>query len=165
MNTTQTFYEWSTQSFSASAQVVGETVERLATVNGGVCPPGALVDEARPVESPLHTLFQWDDSQAADAFRKQQARKVINSIRVTQRTGDDEHPAPSYPAFVSVVKIDDSGVNRGYKSILQVVDEPDELAQVMAEAMASLKAFRRRYAALKEFAPVFRAIDQLEIEV
>lgn len=165
MVTTNTFYEWSTQSFSLSAQIVGETVERLATVNGGVCPPGALVEEARSDESPLHPLFQWDDSQAADAFRRQQARRVINSIRVTELVDDGSNPAPSYPAFVSVVKMDDSGVARGYKSILQVVNQPDELAQVMAEAMSSLKAFRRRYAALKEFAPVFRAIDQLEIEV
>lgn len=163
MKTTQTYYEWSTRRFELSAQVVGETVERLADVNGGVCPPSALVEEARPDESPLHHLFQWDDTAAADAFRRQQARQVINSIRVVRVDADERTSGPEFPAFVSVVRITEEGVSRGYKPTLQVVERPDELAQVMAEAMASLRAFRRRYAALKEFGPVFAAIDQLEM--
>jgi hypothetical protein len=163
MNTTTTFYEWSSQSFSLPAQVVGETVEKLAAMNGGVCPPAALVDEARSEDSPLHPLFQWDDSQAADLYRRQQARRVINSIRIAPM--DDDGEDVSLPAFVSVVKIDEDGASRGYKSILAVVEEPDELAQVLAEAVQSLKSIRRRYANLKQLAPVFRAIDQLDLTI
>lgn len=163
MKTTQTFYEWASKNHKVSAQLVGETVERLADLNGGVCPPSALVDEAKPEEHPLHNLFEWDDSAAAESYRRQQARQVINSIRVVPAIEDGSAPAPSFPAFVSVSKIDEDGVSRGYKPLSIVVEKPEEYAQVLAEANAAFAALRRRYAALKEFGPVFAALDQLDL--
>lgn len=163
MNTTQTFYEWSVTSFSVPAQVVGETVERLALVNGGVCPPGALVEEARPDDHELHHLFQWNDADAGDAWRRQQARQVINAVRVVPAHDDTSNPVPSYPAFVSVVILEDDGVRRGYKPLSMVVDRPDEYAQVLGEARAAFGALRRRYASIKEFSPVFEVLDRLEL--
>lgn len=161
MNTTNTFYEWASNNYKISAQTVGETVERLADQNGGVCPPSALVEEARPQDHPLHGLFEWNDAVAADSHRRQQARQVINSIRVVPAIEDDSAPAPSFPAFVSVTKMDEDGVSRGYKPLAVVVERPDEYAQVLAEANAAFAALRRRYAALKEFGPVFAALDEL----
>ena len=160
-NTTQTFYVWASKNHKVSAQLVGETVERLADSNGGVCPPSALVEEARPQDHPLHGLFEWNDAAAADLHRRQQARQVINSIRVVPAIEDGSAPAPSFPAFVSVSKIDEDGVSRGYKPLSIVVDRPDEYAQVLAEANAAFASLRRRYAALKEFGPVFAALDEI----
>lgn len=166
MSATTTFmYEWASRNYSVSAQTVGETVERLGSLHGGFCPPSALVNEARPEQHELHGLFEWDDSVAAEAHRRQQARQVISSVRVVPAVEDDSPPAPSFPAFVSVYKVDENGVTRGYKPLSVVVEQPDEYRQVLAEANSAFAALRRRYASLKEFGPVFAALDQLELEL
>lgn len=162
-NQTTFMYEWASRNYAISAQVVGETVERLGNLNGGFCPPSALVEEARPDDHELHILFEWDDSVAAEAHRRQQARQVINSVRVVPAIEDGSAPAPSFPAFVSVTKVDENGVTRGYRPLSVVVDQPDEYRQVLAEANAAFAALRRRFAALKEFGPVFEALDQLDL--
>ena len=162
MNTTATFYTWVNSNFKVPAQLVGETVVRLADSHGGVCPPTALIEEAKPEDHPLHGLFEWRDDVAAEAFRRQQARGIINSIRVVAAIDDGSAPAPTFPAFVSVSKISEDGVSRGYKPLSVVVSQPEEYAQVLAEAGAAFGALRRRYAALKEFGPVFEALDQLD---
>lgn len=165
MSNVSTFmYEWANRNYAVPAQIVGETVERLGNLNGGFCPPAALVEEARPDGHELHGLFEWDDSVAAEAHRRQQARQVINSVRVVVAVEDDgERPPLTFPAFVSVSKVDESGVSRGYRPLSVVVEQPDEYRQVLAEANAAFAALRRRYAALKEFGPVFEVLDQLDL--
>lgn len=44
--------------------------------------PKAVVDRARPPDSPLHPLFEWDDSIAGDLHRQNQARTLIRTVKV-----------------------------------------------------------------------------------
>lgn len=142
---------------SVDAQEVGDAVSRIEAKQG-VCAPGALVDEGRPDESPLHGLFEWDDWKAAENWRKTEARHAIASVVpiVGGRKID-------VPAFVHVkVQVGDE-VREGYKATLPVLQQPDLTAQVLEEAMTSLRAWRRRYQRLSEpLAPVFDAISAVD---
>lgn len=150
-------YKWGSRSYSVDAQLVGETVERLTQRNGGVCPPGALVDEARPDDSPLHPMFEWDDEHAAESWRRQQARLVINNIRVVIEESESQPPA-----FHHVKVVDSEGqVREGYADTFTVVSNNDMHRQVLAEAKAQLRGFRRRYESLSELAPVWRVLDPI----
>lgn len=63
-----------------------KTVEdRLASIakrRKGRLTPAAVVKDARSKKSPLHSFFEWDDSEAAHQYRLNQARGLIRSVRV-----------------------------------------------------------------------------------
>lgn len=55
----------------------------IAKKNGGVLTIDSVLDEARDESSPLHKHFEWDDSVAAEAHRRYQARVLIQRCRIT----------------------------------------------------------------------------------
>lgn len=57
-------------------------LERLTDINNGDLTPDIVLDAARPESSPLHKHFEWDDSVAAEAWRKDQARTLIQSYKL-----------------------------------------------------------------------------------
>ena len=48
----------------------------------GSLTPSALVEAAKDPKSVFHPLFQWDDTQAAEQFRLQQARGILRTYKV-----------------------------------------------------------------------------------
>jgi len=150
-------YAWSTTAFVAGvdAQAVGQTVTRICRTEG-LCPPGRLVDEARPDDSPLHPAFEWDDGLAGEAYRREQARRLIRCVRVKT-----EDAVESAPVFVRIRVIDEEGASSGYKPLASLTVE--EYTQVEEEAADALRALRRRHASLQRFRHVWQAIDQLPL--
>lgn len=64
------------------AQVVGEAVDHIRQAKGG-CKAEDLLEEAEHnPRSPLHGMFEWNDSEAARKYRIDQARYFIRSIEV-----------------------------------------------------------------------------------
>jgi hypothetical protein len=63
--------------------------DALATlaINGRLT-PDAVVAAAVDPDSPLHSHFVWDDSEAADLYRIDQARTLIRSVRVDLKIGE-----------------------------------------------------------------------------
>lgn len=51
--------------------------------------PSGVLDLARAEDSPLHTLFVWDDSAAAHQYRLEQARRVIKRCNYRIEKNDD----------------------------------------------------------------------------
>lgn len=56
---------------------------KLARKNGGLLKVDDVLDEAKDESSPLHTHFEWDDSVAAEAHRRAQARALIQRCKIT----------------------------------------------------------------------------------
>ncbi|HEY7823359.1 MAG TPA: hypothetical protein VIG24_11015 [Acidimicrobiia bacterium] len=150
-------YAWN-RGRSVDAQEFGETVERLSDENGGVCPAWAVVDEARPSVSPLHPLFEWDDLTAAEAFRREQARHHLRELRIVQETDEGE---TKVQAFVHIVRLDGDRPVEGYRLTSLVVQSVDECKQMLDEALAGLRAWRRRYEHLSELADVVNDVGQV----
>jgi hypothetical protein len=62
---------------------------RLAEIemeNGGRLTAAAVVEDAKSPASPLHAHFTWDVQKAAEAHWIEQARALITSVQVVQRT-------------------------------------------------------------------------------
>ena len=153
-------YEWKQGTrYSVSAQSVGETVERLAAENGGVCPPSAVVDEARTPGSLLHpVIFRLGTGQAAEAHYRQEARFVVNHLTVRVE-GLQARPA----AFLSVEVVTSDGPRVGYAPRGVVVSSVDLYDQAVADALRSLNGWRRRYRHLSEFGAVIDVIDSVTV--
>ena len=56
---------------------------RLARKNGGVLMVDQVLEEAKSESSPLHSHFEWDDSAAAQSYRREQARTLIQRCKIT----------------------------------------------------------------------------------
>lgn len=156
-------YVWRDQDYSVPAEVVGSIVATIAATEGS-CPPQRLVQEAEPETSPLHPLFTWNDSEAADSWRTAQARRIIRSLRVTV-VFDNSHKTTTAPAFISVGRTKATKPRgSGYRPTADVLSDKDFQREALRDALASLKTLRVRYAMLKELAGVWEAVDSVEID-
>lgn len=63
-------------------QIIATRLQRIAARNRGLLTPAAVVKDARNKSSPLHKLFEWNDSVAAHKYRLIQARKLIVTVQV-----------------------------------------------------------------------------------
>lgn len=55
---------------------------QMAKRNGGILKVDDVLEEAKNVNSVLHQYFEWDDSEAAEHYRRQQARALIQRCRI-----------------------------------------------------------------------------------
>ena len=145
-------YQWKRGSFvTGDAQMVGEVCEGLER-NGNLT-PSALVDESRPEDAPLHGRFEWDDEQAAELYREQQARQIIHSIEVVV-----EGASEPVKAFVSLRV---GGTERRYERTEVALSNPDSREMVLKDALSELRAFEKKYSQLAELAEVLAAIRKV----
>lgn len=110
-------------------------LDALARVHG-VVTPEHVVDAARDPESPLHGYFEWDDVEAAEAHRRDQARALLRSWRIRVVTNN---VTVDVPAFVRAIEH-----RAGYVKI-------DEMMLSSAERRRSLliEEFQRAASALR----------------
>ena len=98
----------------------------------GLITPNDLVNQARSESSPIHNLFEWDDTEAASQYRLSQARNIINHIEIEVRGESSEERKADIViqpqrAFHSVV----SEYGRGYVSTVNIVKDEDLVKQVV----------------------------------
>jgi hypothetical protein len=102
------------------AAVVGAFVEQVQGT-GLDATPAMLVDAARDPDSTLHTLFEWDDSKAAENWRRHWARTILGSLQHIE--------VKEQPPVKSLFNISTSA-GRGYVSRKEVLVSPEANAQV-----------------------------------
>lgn len=135
---------------SVPASVAADELRRIADNFGGI-QPSAVVDEARAEDAPLHPEFEWRDNVAAEAWRRDQARALINDIVVVH-----QESASAYPVFMHVPAIEDSPP--AYHKRDTVLTNADMRKASIAEALGQLESIMRRYDTLNALAGVRREI-------
>lgn len=148
-------YKWRFYQYSVDANTVGETIHRIEEKHGE-CTANLLLDEAREENSPIHTLFEWDDTTAAEKFRLRQATEIITAIAVVM--DDDKKEAPTIRAFANV----GAKNNGSFISMHKALSSEESRRIVLTHALDELKAFKAKYATLKEFVKIFAEITELE---
>lgn len=146
----------------AKIQEYGERLEILAEQNNEQLEPAVVVDDARNRLSPLHDLFEWDDSIAAHEHRLAHARKLIRSIEVVIKRDGKEFQTR---AFHNVIIRRNSHTERAYAAVERVMSEPELRQQVIDKALRELESWQRRYREYKELGMVFTVIDAAREEV
>lgn len=133
---------------------VREELERLRKLCGGVLMPDQVVHAAKSKSSPLHNSFDWDDTEAAQKWRIEQARRLIR-VFVTF-IGNGEH-ATETRMYVSLgTDRENSG---GYRAILDVLGDAGMRKQLLDDARTDMLRFRQKYAGLIELVGVFRSMS------
>lgn len=142
-------YQWKGAAcIKADAQQAGQVCEQLEQTGGLTAK--RLLDASRPADAPLHNEFEWNDSEAAEKYREQQARHIINSLTIVV----EEQPITR--AFVNI-----RAAGPSYESIGIVVQQQDKYAALLAQCKKELQAFFKKYNSVKELAPVADAAKNL----
>jgi hypothetical protein len=145
----QMVYQWKNGShISSNPQIAGEMCEALEAE--GRLTAKDLLDANRPEDAPLHKEFEWNDGIAAEKYREQQARHIINCL-VTVHA--ESEPTRS---FFNIERSEST-----YQSVTTIIRQEDTREKLFAMALRELAAFEQKYASLKELAMVFQAANEL----
>lgn len=135
--------------FKADAEAVYKEITAL----GESFSPEQIVEAAKDENSELHKCFTWDDTVAAENWRKHQARVLVAQLVIKTETTDKE------PVAVRVIA--STNVRNEYKPVVKVLEVEQDYADLLARAVAELKAFQQKYKTIKELREIFEAIDEL----
>lgn len=137
------------------ANAVGQHLDLLRVKCKGELTPGDVVADAKSHNSPLHRFFEWNDSDAAQHYRLQQARGLIRSV-VAVIVGGDE-PAKRTQAFVHVPE--PSAPH--YRSADHAMSSERTREMVLRQAFREFRAWQKRYEHLEELAILFGEAEKI----
>lgn len=133
-----------------------DELKKIAQEHGGILMPEHVVDAAKPVNSILHSKFEWDDTTAAQRYRLWQARQLITIMVEYVKTDKDNTP---YQVFVSLKSDRQEG---GYRTITSVMSDEQLKNQLLADALEDMEIFQNKYQILKELSIVFAAMKKVK---
>ena len=130
-----------------------ETVYKEITALGDSFSPEQIVEAAREEGTELHKCFTWDDTVAAENWRRHQARVLVAQLVIKTETTDRE------PVAVRVIA--STATRNEYKPVVKLIEAEQGYADLLARAINELKAFQQKYKAITELREIFAAIDEL----
>jgi hypothetical protein len=114
--------------------------------------PAIVVDAARPEDHPLHDRFEWDDSVAGESWRRVQAHRLIQAVKIIDLRTDD---APRHlRAYVAIPQPDG---RPDYQPLEDVAHDDFTSRLLLQEAEREWRQLSKRYAHLSEFIAMVRA--------
>lgn len=136
-------------------KAVGEHLELLRQQCRGELTPQDVVNDARHDNSPLHSFFEWSDSEAAEAYRLSQARGLIRAV-VAIYVSEDK-PAVRQKAYVHI----NEPSAPHYREASHAMSQKKTRDLVLQRAWREFQQWRKRYKDLSEFAALFEAADEV----
>lgn len=145
-------YSWKENCrIKADAEVAGRVCEELEAK--GNLTPDALLDASRAEDAPLHNVFEWDDSVAAEKYRRDQAAHIIRSIVIKRAEVKDE-PVRAF------IHIKESSTPK-YEKLDVVLQSSDKRKEMLETAKKELRMFKAKYSTLTELAKVIADIEDV----
>lgn len=132
---------------------VADKLQQLEQENGQL-DPVAVVESARDPNSPMHSFFEWDDTEAARQYRLGQARQLIRRIKVEVTVRD-------VPLQVVRYVRDSSDQSNGYRNILRVRDDVDIARDALLDEMMRVEKAARRARAVAAVLGTAADVEQI----
>lgn len=161
---------------AADMRVIGPVLQQMSEQPDGLTPE-RLLNAARATTHPLHRFFEWNDREAAESWRLEQARKIIRSVVIEFRRPDDESGAVREVRAFHVVTRQPAPARetdpepepqRVYVDVARVANDADMANQVIERARRELLAVRDKYNFYRElpgfadaFSEVWAALDRV----
>lgn len=133
---------------SADAQKVADEILAI----GSSATTAQILDKARDEQTELHKCFDWNDAEAAEKWRLQQARHIVCNLVIKEKS---ETPRTEVRMFFK------TDADSGYKPTVLIMQDKDEYRKLLDRALAELNSFRAKYKTLVELDGVFDAIDKV----
>ena len=134
-------------------EIAANELQRINDVYGRLTAE-LVVGESKKANSPLHGYFEWDNDKAAEKWRFQQARVLINNIEViTISSGEPK----SYPAYEIVTR------EEGYRHVQTLTI--DEIKIVRGNTLRELSAISKKLSLYDQLERAKRHIDMAITEL
>ena len=145
-------YAWRLKSLAKGidANEAVNELERIENVYGKLTAENIL-SESRNANAILHDLFNWDDEHAAELYRLNQARTILNNIQVRTITS-------GAPKLISVYEVVNLGAERTYKNIEAM--SPHDVAYILKVALRELNSAREKLERFERFDEAVNNIDK-----
>lgn len=134
------------------------TEELKTKLHRDVKPQDIVKDAANP-QSPYHKFFEWDDTKAGPKFRLQQARQLLQNLRVIYH--DTEGNSVSVRKYIrcQLSTPADHELKSGYVPRGKVLRTANLREQVVVMARQVLESFKTRFRQFSEIELVYPHID------
>lgn len=119
-----------------------------------------LLDKARSKNSSLHKFFDWNDTSAANNWRRFQARLLINQVKLT--IGEKQLFAFENVSVSINENDEENGTQRQYKRIVEILNNDDYKKQQLEVALANLTYWQQKYSDLRELKPIFKVLGDVK---
>ena len=148
--------EWSKVGAGIYANVDAQKVAEEIVSIGESASPKEILEKARDEKTELHKAFEWDDTIAAEKYRLDQARHVVQCLVIVR------HERPEMDAKKGEIRyFFKPDEQTGYRRTELIVKHEDEYAALLSQANRELKAFRVKYSTLNELHEIFDMIDKI----
>lgn len=146
------------------ANIVGRHIDFLRESSKGELLPEDLVADARNHNSPLHQLFEWDDTAAAEAFRLQQARGLIRCVVALYRPETNGAHVVAPVKIAAFTRIPE-GETSHYRATHHALAQKQTRQAILQQAWRELQNWKSRYRHLKEFADLVEMADEIGLKL
>lgn len=128
--------------------------DQLETIyrDRGELTPELLVDVARPKDHPLHDRFEWDNRIAGEAYRRDQAHRLITSVRIKYISSDRPKDVR---AFVAVPR--PNSTQPSYEPTEEVLIDDFKRNVLLQQMEREWRTMQARYGDFIEFTEMVRA--------
>ena len=127
----------------------------IAKKNGGILQVDAVLDEAKDESSPLHGHFEWDNSVAAEAHRRYQARVLIQRCKIRLV----EHEPVEIRAFVSLPTDRENG--GGYRLTTYVMGDDGMKDELLRDIKLTIQRWNKKLHLLdQDLAELLLAVEE-----
>ncbi|KPK41331.1 MAG: hypothetical protein AMJ65_09665 [Phycisphaerae bacterium SG8_4] len=146
-----------------------DELERIRAENDGDLSASIVVEAARPRDAVLHPqVFDRGVKAAAKEYYLYRARLTMRDLVVIYL---EDVPGSDEPKELEVRQYSTVAQKQGatgriaqiYSSTEEALEDPARREYVLAEAIAAVAKWRKKYAALSELAIIFRAIDKISV--
>ena len=116
-----------------------------------------VLQRAKDESNPMHPLFEWDDSVAANNYRLHQASVLICNLKAEVQ--NDTKPKTVRAYF----NVSDDEKQGKFINVNAAFENPDTKDIVLKRALRELQTFQKKYETLSEFSMLFEQINQLSL--
>ena len=113
-------------------------LERMAKKHRGLLMVDDELEAARDENCVLHKHFEWDDTEAAEQYRREQARTLIQKCKITIANA----PSVSVRAFVSLS--DDQRTGGGYRLTAEVLSDTQMRDQLLRDIQMTIARWSQK---------------------
>lgn len=134
--------------------------ERITNKYGGFDPEYVVQESVQP-GTLLHNEFEWDNTKAGHAYRIEQAKKLIRSIRV-----EIVNSTVSYNVRAYVNVRENKDESRRYVPIQKAIENDHAYADLLNQSKDEMTAFVTKYSQISELnavkAEMLKAINSID---
>lgn len=151
-----------TITYKNTQKITPELIEEIIHIDTteGLTPEN-VVKRAHDKNNPLHNIFDWNNKTASHSWRLQQARVLINEIKIVIDT-KEIYAYENVKINVNNETDTTETHKREYKGYTEIINNNEYREQIVERAYNALLYWREKYQYYNEFTDIIYAINDLK---